>query len=55
MFKNLSPGAVGIRATLPEALKLAGEAGFGGIDVSINEVAKLAAETSMDRVKGMFS
>ncbi len=55
MFKNLSPGAVGIRATLPEALKLAGEAGFGGIDVSINEVAKLAAETSMDHVKEMFA
>jgi sugar phosphate isomerase/epimerase len=55
MFKNLSPGAVGIRATLPEALKLAKEAGFSGIDVSINEVAKLAAETSMDHVKGLFA
>lgn len=55
MFKNLSPGAVGIRATLPETLRLARETGFGGIDVNINEVSKLVAESSVDHVKGLFS
>jgi sugar phosphate isomerase/epimerase len=55
MFKNLSPGAVGIRATLPEALELAKAAGFDGIDVGIGEAAKLVAETSADHVRGLFA
>ena len=55
MFKNLSPGAIGIRADVSEALKLARAAGFDGMDININEVADLAGRASPDRVREMFA
>jgi len=55
MFKNLSPGAIGIRASLPEALKLAKAADFQGLEISINEVAKLIEERSYEYVKQLFA
>jgi sugar phosphate isomerase/epimerase len=55
MFKNLSPGAIGIRASLTDAIQLAKSYGFGGIDISIGEVAKLSEEKSVDYVKSLFS
>lgn len=55
MFKNLSPGAIGIRTSLTDAIRLAKSYGFGGIDISIGEVAKLVEEKSLDYVKSLFS
>ena len=46
MFKNLSPGAIGIKANLEESLELAQQAGFAGIDLPLGECEALgAAET----------
>jgi sugar phosphate isomerase/epimerase len=56
MFKNLSPGAIGIRnCSLEESVKLAALSGFGGIDVSIREVADLVASHDLDYVKNVFA
>ena len=55
MFKNLSAGAVGIRASLSETLELARINGFDGVDFSIAEVAELVKAASMDDVKALFA
>ncbi len=55
MFRSLSPGAIGIRASLTEALELAKAADFQGVDINIGEVAQLVEEKSADYVKGLFS
>jgi sugar phosphate isomerase/epimerase len=56
MFKNLSPGAIGIRgADLATAIKLAQAAGFGGIDFDIREAARLADAHGVAYVKDLFS
>jgi sugar phosphate isomerase/epimerase len=56
MFKNLSPGAIGIRGlSLAEAIDLARKTGFGGIDFDIREAAALADERGMDYVRGLFA
>jgi sugar phosphate isomerase/epimerase len=55
MFKNLSPGAIGIRGTsLPQAIELAAKAGFEGIDFSIREAAALADEHGLQHVHDLF-
>ncbi|MBI4530875.1 MAG: sugar phosphate isomerase/epimerase [Candidatus Latescibacteria bacterium] len=54
MFMNLSPGAIGIRATLDEAIDLAKATGFQGIDLNIREVAELVEKTSIDHVTSLF-
>jgi sugar phosphate isomerase/epimerase len=38
MFRNLSPGAIGIRCSLAEGMELAKAAGFEGVDASIHEL-----------------
>ncbi len=56
MFKNLSPGAIGIRnCSLEQAIELAAQSGFGGIDISIREVAALVASHDLDYVKNLFA
>ncbi|NLT74234.1 MAG: sugar phosphate isomerase/epimerase [Chloroflexi bacterium] len=56
MYKNLSPGAIGIRnCSLEQAIALAAQSGFGGIDVSIQEVAALATDRGLEYVKALFS
>jgi sugar phosphate isomerase/epimerase len=56
MFKNLSPGAIGIRnASLPEAIDLARRTGFAGIDFNIKEAATLAGEHGLDYVRNLFT
>jgi sugar phosphate isomerase/epimerase len=56
MFKNLSPGAVGIRGlSLAEQIDLAAKTGFGGIDFSIREVADLADEQGIEHVRALFA
>jgi sugar phosphate isomerase/epimerase len=55
MFKNLSPGAIGIRdLSLPEAVDLAKQTGFKGIDFDIREAAALVDERGVDYVRGLF-
>ncbi len=55
MFKNLSPGAIGIRGiSLSEAIELARQTGFDGIDFSIREAAGLADEHGMQYVRALF-
>jgi sugar phosphate isomerase/epimerase len=54
MFKNLNTGAIGIRASLPEAVEMAREHGFGGIDFSIDEAGRLVAGTSIEAVRDLF-
>src|SRR5688500_13090522 len=55
MFKNLSPGAIGIRnVTLLQAIDLARQTGFGGIDFDIREVATLAEREGIDHVRHLF-
>ena len=55
MFKNLSPGAVGIRGlSLPQAIEMAQLTGFGGIDFDIREAADLADAQGIEHVRGLF-
>jgi sugar phosphate isomerase/epimerase len=44
MYKNLSPGAIGVRADTARALQLARANGFRGIDLSVGEAAQLGVE-----------
>lgn len=55
MFKNLSPGAIGIQANIQEGLELAKSAGFGGLDLNIGEANTLAQEHSVDYVKDLWA
>jgi len=54
MFRSLSPGAIGIRASFTEGLELAKAANYQGLDVSIGKMAELVEEKSADYVKGLF-
>lgn len=55
MFKNLSPGAIGIRdCSLPEAIELAKKTGFAGIDFNILEAETLAIQYGVDYVRQLF-
>lgn len=55
MFKNLSPGAIGIQANIEEGLALAKSAGFEGLDLNITEADTLATENSVDYVKNLWT
>ena len=55
MFKNLSTGAIGIRADMQEGLKLARSAGFEGLDLDIGEAGRLAQEHSVQFVKELWT
>jgi sugar phosphate isomerase/epimerase len=56
MFKNLSPGAVGIRGlSLAEQIDLAARAGFDGIDFTIREAAGLADKHGIEYVRALFA
>lgn len=55
MFKNLSPGAIGIRnITLAQSIKLAQQTGFAGIDFNIREAAELAGKHGVGYVRDLF-
>ncbi|MBM3265321.1 MAG: sugar phosphate isomerase/epimerase [candidate division Zixibacteria bacterium] len=54
MFMNLNAGAIGIRATLSEALEMAQAHGFGGVDFSIVEAFNMAKTASPDDVKDLL-
>ena len=55
MFKNLNPSMIGISASLAEALEMAGQYGFGGIDLDLPEVDGMAGETSSEEVGDLFA
>lgn len=55
MFKNLSTGAIGIRANMQEGLALANAAGFEGLDLGIDEASQLAQEHSVQFVKELWT
>jgi sugar phosphate isomerase/epimerase len=55
VFRNLSPGAIGIRADLPASLALAARTGWQGLDLPVVEAARLVAETSTEQVAALFA
>lgn len=56
MYKALSPSAMGMRVSnLEEAIKLAKDAGFEGVEFGIHEVANLIDERSAEAVRTMFT
>lgn len=56
MFTSPSPGAIGIRGlSLQEAIALAGEAGFAGLDFNIREAATLAEARGVGYVRALFA
>jgi sugar phosphate isomerase/epimerase len=54
MYPNLGVGAIGHKATLPEAIDLAQRYGFRGIDFSINEAQALAESHGVGHVRDLF-
>ena len=54
MFKNLSPTAVGIKANLQQSIDLARRFGFGGVDLSVAEIATLADQRGAQAARGLF-
>jgi len=55
MFTALSPGALGMQVKgLADAIRLAKEAGYGGVEFGIHEVAGLIDEQGADAVRAMF-
>ncbi len=56
MYKSLGPGAIGIRGIkIPEAINLARDTRFEGLEINIREVAALANENGIAYVKTLFS
>lgn len=54
MFTSLAPGAIGIRASFEEALTIASNAGFKGLDIGIKDIAGRIADTSLEAVQAQF-
>ena len=55
MFKNLGPGAIGIRnLSLPNAIDLAKQSGFEGVHLDIREAAALVDKESVQYVRNLF-
>jgi sugar phosphate isomerase/epimerase len=55
MYMALSPGALGVRAaSLQEAITVARDNGYGGVEFGINEVADVVARDGADAAKAMF-
>ncbi|MFN8446607.1 MAG: sugar phosphate isomerase/epimerase family protein [Caldilineaceae bacterium] len=55
MYRNLNTGAIGVKATLPQAVQLASAHGFAGIDFSIEEAQTIANEHGLDHLRGLFN
>ena len=43
MYRNLSPGAVGIKLPLAETIELAARVGWEGVDLPIGEATEIDA------------
>lgn len=55
MYANLGVGAIGHKATLPEAIDFAQRYGFKGIDYSVGEAQALAASHGAGYVRDLFT
>ncbi len=55
MYTCLSPGAIGIKMTLPDASELAAATGFEGLEFNIVEAADLAQAQGVEYVKDLFA
>ncbi|MFN3652144.1 MAG: sugar phosphate isomerase/epimerase family protein [Armatimonadota bacterium] len=55
MFKNLAPGAIGIKCGWVEGLDLARQAGFEGADLNISDAQALAAARGTDSVRALYA
>ena len=56
MFKNFNPNMIGLRGRpLADALAMAAEGGFAGVDFDIREAAALADAHGLEHVRGMFA
>ncbi len=56
MYKALSPGAVGVKVDgMLDAIKLARESGFDGVEVGIADVADLIDNQGREKVRAYFS
>jgi len=54
MYRNLSPGALGLQAGLEEAVRLAKLGGFEGVDLDPREAAELVRERSAGYVRDLL-
>ncbi|MXZ75244.1 MAG: sugar phosphate isomerase/epimerase [Gemmatimonadetes bacterium] len=54
MFKNLNPGMIGVHASLAEALDMAAQYGFDGVDINLPDMAEVSRETSVGEVRDLF-
>ena len=55
MFKNLNPGMIGIHASLAEALEMAAQYGFDGVDLHLPDVAVMVRQGSLEEVGDLFA
>ena len=55
MFRAVHPGNIGIRAGMEDCLRLAKNAGFEGMDLTVSEAYDLAQAHSVDYVKDLWS
>ncbi len=55
MYACLSPGAIGIRMALPDALRLAAATEFEGLELNIGEAADLTEQRGVEYVKDLFT
>ena len=51
MYTCLSPAAIGIRVTMPEAINLASQAGFEGLAPDVKEAADPAYAERLPRLR----
>jgi sugar phosphate isomerase/epimerase len=55
MYRNMSPGAIGIRADLPTTIELARAIGWQGIDLPATEALRLAQASSADELAAQIA
>src|SRR5687767_1388387 len=55
MFKNLTPGAIGIKCSWLEGLDLARNAGFSGADLVIGEAQEYAIHHGVESVRAQYT
>ncbi|GHO84003.1 sugar phosphate isomerase/epimerase family protein [Dictyobacter formicarum] len=54
MFTSLDPGAIGISVPFEEALQLARDTGFEGLDLPLKDLLNRAQQTSVQEIKELF-
>lgn len=56
MYKALNPGAIGVQATtLQQAIAIAQQGGFEGVEFNVREIADLVALHGAEYVQGLFA